>query len=103
LSRDAALAESIANSMVSRSINLRGGRIDDLCLVNFSPRIVLLSPSGTPHLAEFDLLAAQGTAARGPDTGWWTASAGAKLSFDTLVTLTYANGAGLVFTRGANG
>ena len=53
LSRDAALAPSsrvsIANSIVLGSINLRGRRIDDLCLVNFSPRVVLLSPSGSPQ------------------------------------------------------
>ena len=53
LSRDAALAQSsrvsIANSIVLGSINLRGRRIDDLCLVNFSPRVVLLSPSGSPQ------------------------------------------------------
>ena len=63
-------------------------------------RIVLLSPSGTPegYFAEFGWVAPQGTAAPGPDTVW-TAPADAKLTPETPVTLTYDNGAGLVFTR----
>jgi YidC/Oxa1 family membrane protein insertase len=111
LSRDAALAQSprvpIANSKVSGSINLHGGRIDDLRLTEFhetvdksSPSIVLLSPSRTPegYFAEFGWLAPQGTTAPGPDTVW-TAPPDAKLTPETPVTLTFDNGAGLVFTR----
>ena len=111
LSRDAALAQSprvpIASGKVSGSINLHGGRIDDLRLTEFhetvdksSPSIVLLSPSRTPegYFAEFGWLAPQGTTAPGPDTVW-TAPPDAKLTPETPVTLTFDNGAGLVFTR----
>jgi YidC/Oxa1 family membrane protein insertase len=111
LSRDAALALSprvpIASGTLSGSINLRGGRIDDLRLTEFhetvdksSPAVVLLSPSRTPegYFAEFGWLPPQGVAAPGPDT-LWTAPAGAKLTPETPVALTFDNGAGLVFTR----
>jgi YidC/Oxa1 family membrane protein insertase len=111
LSRDAALAKSprvrIANGKVSGSINLRGGRIDDLRLTEVhetvdksSPIIVLLSPSRAldGYFAEFGWIAPEGTVAPGTGT-LWNASAGAKLTPETPVTLTYDNGAGLVFKR----
>src|SRR5579871_4642396 len=111
LSRDAALQTSprvpIASAKVSGSINLRGGRIDDVRLTEFhdtvdpaSPTIELLSPSGTAtgYFAEFGWIAPPGTPSPGPDTVW-TAPAGAKLTPDSPVTLTYDNGAGLTFTR----
>ena len=111
LSRDAALQQSprvpITSGKVSGSIDLRGGRLDDLRLTEFhetvdpgSPSIVLLSPSGTAegYFAEFGWIAPPGTAAPGPDTVW-TVPADAKLTPETPVTLTYDNGAGLVFTR----
>jgi YidC/Oxa1 family membrane protein insertase len=92
------------------SIALVGGRLDDLTLANYhetvdprSPEVVLLEPSGTSeaYLAEFGWAAA-GTAASvpklpGPDTVW--SSAGGPLKPDHPVTLTWDNGAGLVFTR----
>ena len=78
LTRDAALQQTprvpIASGKVSGSINLRGGRIDDLRLTEFretvdksSPSIVLLSPSGTPqgYFAEFGWIAPAGTALKG--------------------------------------
>jgi YidC/Oxa1 family membrane protein insertase len=112
LSRDEALARSarieIATGRLSGSINLTGSRIDDLHLNDFretvaptSPTIVLLSPSGAPdaYYAEFGWTA-EGDAGPlpGPDTVW-TAPPGAKLSPSTPVTLTFDNGAGLVFSR----
>ncbi len=112
LSREAALALSprvpIATERVSGSINLIGARLDDLRLNDFhetvdptSPTIILLSPVGGPngYFAEFGWIGdAAGTAVPGPETQW-TAPAGAELSVDTPVTLTYDNGDGLVFSR----
>jgi YidC/Oxa1 family membrane protein insertase len=112
LSRDAALAASprvpIATARVSGSINLRGGRLDDLHLNDYretvdpkSPTIILLSPAGAPdgYFAEYGWIGAAGTTGLpGPETVW-TAPEGAKLTEASPVTLTYDNGAGLVFTR----
>ena len=91
------------------SIDLRGGRIDDLTLQQYretidpaSPPIVLFSPSGAPdaYYAEFGWVPAAGTSAvmPGPDTVWQQQGSGA-LAIDHPVTLAYDNGAGLVFTR----
>ena len=112
LTRDAALAQSprvpIATARLSGSINLRGGRIDDLHLSDFhetvdreSPTIILLSPTGGPdgYFAEFGWIGTTSTPALpGPDTTW-AAPKGAKLTAASPVTLTYDNGAGLVFKR----
>ncbi|HUC49154.1 MAG TPA: membrane protein insertase YidC [Xanthobacteraceae bacterium] len=91
------------------SIDLKGGRIDDLTLTQYretiepdSPPIVLFSPSGAPdaYYAEFGWVPAAGTTAAmpGPDTTWKQQGSGA-LSIDHPVTLTYDNGQGLVFSR----
>ncbi len=91
------------------SIDLKGGRIDDLTLTQYretidpnSPPIVLFSPSGAPdaYYAEFGWVPASGTSAAvpGPDTVWKQQGSGA-LGIDHPVTLTYDNGQGLVFTR----
>jgi YidC/Oxa1 family membrane protein insertase len=112
MTRDAALAQSprvpIANGRVSGSINLKGGRIDDLRLDDYhetvdnsSPTVILLSPAAGPdgYFVEYGWIApSAGTAVPGPDTVW-TAPADAKLTSTSPVTLTYDNGAGLVFTR----
>jgi YidC/Oxa1 family membrane protein insertase len=112
LSRESALALSprvpISTPRVTGSINLVGARLDDLRLNDFhetvddsSPTIVLLSPVGGPYgyFAEFGWMGeAGGASGPGPDTRW-TAPAGAQLTVDTPVTLTYDNGAGLVFSR----
>ncbi len=110
--RDAALAQSkrvpIATPAISGSINLTGGRVDDIRLNDYhetvdkqSPTIVLLSPSDGPqaYFADFGWV---GPADAGPLPGAtteWSAPAGAKLTPTTPVTLTYDNGAGLVFSR----
>jgi YidC/Oxa1 family membrane protein insertase len=91
------------------SIDLKGGRLDDLTLTQYretidlnSPPIVLFSPSGAPdaYYAEFGWVPASSTATAmpGPDTMWKQQGSGA-LSIDRPVTLTYDNGQGLVFTR----
>jgi YidC/Oxa1 family membrane protein insertase len=112
LTRDAALQQSpripIATARLSGSINLHGGRIDDLHLSDFhetvdpgSPTIILLSPTNGPdgYFAEFGWIGTtSGLTLPGPDTTW-TAPEGARLTTATPVTLTYDNGAGLVFKR----
>jgi YidC/Oxa1 family membrane protein insertase len=91
------------------SIDLKGGRIDDLTLTQYrdtidptSPPIVLFSPSGAPdaYYADFGWVPAAGTSAAvpGADTVWTQQGSGA-LGIDHPITLVYDNGAGLVFTR----
>jgi YidC/Oxa1 family membrane protein insertase len=90
------------------SIALIGGRIDDLALAAYhetidpnSPEVVLLEPSGVkePYFAQFGWAAAGGETPNlpAPDTKW--TAAGGPLDADHPVTLTWDNGAGLVFTR----
>ena len=91
------------------SIDLKGGRIDDLSLEQYrettdpnSPAIVLLSPSGAPdaYYAEFGWVAGSGTSVPmpGPDTIWKQDGSG-TLSLGHPVTLSYDNGQGLIFSR----
>ena len=100
---------AIETPRVGGSIDLKGGRIDDLTLTQYretidpdSPPIVLLSPSGAPdaYYAEFGWVPASGTTAAlpGADTVWQQQGSG-PLGIGHPVTLTYDNGAGLVFTR----
>ncbi len=116
LTRQQAIAATqrvaIATPSLIGSINLRGGRIDDLALVKYrettaakSPNVVLLSPSQAPepYFTEFGWLAAQGSTAKLPDhTTDWTVSSGAPLSPATPVDLRWDNGAGQVFKRRFN-
>src|ERR1700688_3766400 len=112
-SREAVIAASprvsLATPTLHGSIHLKGGGIDDLSLEQYretidrsSPAIVLFSPSGAPEAfyAEFGWVAASGTTAAmpGPDTVWKQEGSGA-LGIDHPVTLTYDNGAGLIFRR----
>ena len=113
LPRDQAIAASarveIDTPSLAGSINLQGGRLDDLQLKNYretvspsSPLITLLSPSATKEgfFAEDGYVAAPGTTAKLPDSKTiWTAPANAKLTTTSPVTLTYDNGEGLVFTK----
>ena len=112
MTREAALATSprlpIATAQLTGSINLRGGRIDDLRLKQFhetvdptSPTIILLSPTGGPdgYFAEFGWIGTTNdVAVPGPSTVW-TAPQRAELTAGAPVTLTFDNGAGLVFKR----
>ncbi|MGO9364386.1 MAG: membrane protein insertase YidC [Rhodomicrobium sp.] len=110
--REAAIAASprveIDSPALLGSINLKGARIDDVVLRDYtetvnpkSPKVVLLSPSGSPH-PYFTY------------TGWWSKEPGVKLpGEDTLwqqegtgpltathpVVLRYDNGEGLIFRR----
>jgi YidC/Oxa1 family membrane protein insertase len=112
-SRDAVIASSpriaIETPRLGGSIDLKGGRIDDLTLTQYreqtdpkSPPIVLFSPSGAPEAfyAEFGWVPAAGSNAAmpGADTVWKQQGSGA-LGVGRPVTLTYDNGQGLVFTR----
>src|SRR6202045_5380444 len=109
--REQAIAEQprvrINTPRLHGSVALTGGRIDDLTLATYhetvdpkSPEVVLLWPKGTkdPYFAEFGWVAGtSGTKAPGPDTPW--TAAGGPLSPTQPLTLTWDNGAGLVFTR----
>jgi len=109
--REEAIAEQprvrINTPRLHGSVALTGGRIDDLTLATYhetvdpkSPEVVLLWPNGTkePYFAEFGWVAgASGIKVPGPDTRW-TASGG-PLTPSGPLTLTWDNGAGLVFTR----
>ena len=113
VTRDQALTTSprlkIETPELQGSINLTGAQLDDLHLTGYretidpkSPTIVLLSPAGTPNafFAEQGFVGATGTIAKLPDSKTlWQAPADAVLGVGKPVTLTWDNGAGLVFTR----
>lgn len=111
LTRQDAIAASgrvvIDTPRLSGSINLTGGRIDDLVLKDYrvtveknSPNIELLSPAAMPDgfYAEVGYIGEAAGALPGPETVW-TAEGDAKLTPATPVTLTFANETGLTFTR----
>ncbi|MGQ3676176.1 membrane protein insertase YidC [Xanthobacter sp. TB0139] len=100
---------AIDTTRLHGSVALKGGRVDDLLLMEYhetvdpsSPNITLLSPSGAPNpfYAEFGWAAAAGNPVKlpGPDTVW-TAEDGAKLTDRTPLVLNWDNGEGLVFRR----
>ena len=107
---DAALAASprvaIDTPSVGGSINLKGGQIDDVVLKDYhetidkkSPLIRLFSPGGAPNAywAETGFVSASGVKTPNRDTVW---TADVKtLTPDQPATLTWDNGAGLVFKR----
>jgi YidC/Oxa1 family membrane protein insertase len=113
LTREAAIASSpriaIDTPSIKGSINLRGGRLDDVELKDYrettdpkSPLITLLSPTSapTPFLVNTGFILPRGAAVTtlpGPETLW--KSDGHVLSVETPVTLTYDNGKGLIFQR----
>src|SRR5438105_3443729 len=113
ITRAAALAASprirIETPRLSGSIALKGGRIDDLALVQYretvdpqSPPIVLLAPAGSPQpfYAEFGWLPAQGGQVKRPDENTLgRQEGGGALTLERPVTLAYDNGEGLAFRR----
>jgi YidC/Oxa1 family membrane protein insertase len=113
LTRDAALAASpritVDTPRLKGSIALKGGRIDDLSLIQYretvdpkSPPIVLLSPSGGPEpfYAEFGWVAATGASTKVPDEETeWKQDGSGTLSVGHPVTLIWDNGQGLTFHR----
>ncbi|MBL8710256.1 MAG: membrane protein insertase YidC [Rhodospirillaceae bacterium] len=110
LARDAALALSprvkIDAPKIRGSIALKGGRIDDLVLNNYretiepnAPDVVLLSPARAElgYFAETGWVAAPDVKTPDAESVWQ--ADGDTLSPQHPVTLTWDNGAGLVFTR----
>ncbi|MGE0024117.1 MAG: membrane protein insertase YidC [Hyphomicrobium sp.] len=111
--REEALTRSprvvIETPSLTGSIALKGGRVDDLKLVNYrdtvdpkSANVVLFSPYEGPnaYFAEFGWQPAAGGQTALPDSETvWTAEANAKLTPETPVTLTWDNGRGLGFKR----
>lgn len=91
------------------SINLTGGRLDDLRLKNYhetidksSPIITLLAPSGTRHgyFADQGWQAASGAGIKTPDAkSVWKVEGNQTLTVETPVVLTWDNGAGLTFKK----
>jgi len=88
------------------SINLSGGRFDDITLRNYrqtvepdSPNITLLSPRGSnnPYFAEFGWLTGNGTVTGGGQTEW--SSEQTTLTEDNPVVLTAETADGLRLTR----
>ena len=88
------------------SIRLRGGRLDDLTLIDHresldptSPEIVLLSPTGSEdaYYVDYGWQSAGGITVPNGDTVW-TASSN-MLTETSPVTLTWDNGQGLRFER----
>ncbi|WP_230646884.1 membrane protein insertase YidC [Bradyrhizobium sp. Leaf401] len=113
VARDAAIAASprvkIETPRLAGSISLKGGRIDDLALVQYretvdpkSPPIILYSPSGTaePYYAEFGWVATTGVTAKMPDAQTlWQQDGSGNLTPSTPVVLKWDNGEGLTFRR----
>ena len=111
VSREAALAASprvrIDSPDLLGSINLKGARIDDVILRNYdetvnpdSPKVVLLSPSGSPHpyFALTGWLGQPGVVLPSASTLWEQEGTG-PLTATHPVVLRYDNGQGLVFRR----
>jgi YidC/Oxa1 family membrane protein insertase len=108
--RNAALAAqpriNIDTPRLSGSINLRGGRIDDVALKTYretvdahSAQIVLFSPKGSPkpYYAEFGWVGQNVQGLPNAETLW--SADKPRLSPGEPVTLTFDNGQGLVFRR----
>ncbi|MEP1517456.1 MAG: membrane protein insertase YidC [Nitratireductor sp.] len=110
--RDGALAGGgrvvIDTPRLAGSINLTGGRIDDLLLKDYrvtvekdSPNIELLNPSAVPN-AYYVEIGYVGSEASGQVPSYdtvWTVSGNTKLTPQTPVVLTFTNEKGLTFKR----
>ena len=101
---------SLENDHVSGSINLTGGRIDDLRLNNYYQSldqknpVSLLRPKETraPYYTEFGWVPEDtNIPVPGPETQWEIKGSDdtVKLTPDTPVTLQWENGKGLIFER----
>ena len=112
LTREEALAASpriaIDTPSLKGSIALKGGRIDDLTLMDYretvdpgSPHVVLLSPAGgpLPYYTEYGWAGGDKDLALPTADTLWTAANSGALTPQSPVTLTYDNGKGLKFTR----
>jgi YidC/Oxa1 family membrane protein insertase len=111
LSRDAAKAAtprvSLDTAALTGSINLVGGRVDDLRLKGYgetvdprSPRVDLLRPEGAANawFAEFGWIG-QNIPGLPNDKTLWAVKSGGTLTDKAPVILTYTSPQGLVFTR----
>ncbi len=97
---------TIDTPSIGGSIDLKGGKIDDIILKDYretidpkSPNIRLFSPPGAPNAywAETGFVSAGGAKTPNLDTVW---TANRKtLTAEQPMTLTWDNGAGLVFKR----
>ena len=112
LSREAAIAASprvkIDSPALIGSINLKGGRIDDLVLRDYtvsvdpnSPNVDLLSPSGSPHpyFAFTGWLTNEPGVAVPTESTLWEQDGKGPLTAISPVELRWDNGAGLIFHR----
>jgi YidC/Oxa1 family membrane protein insertase len=118
--REAILAATprvgIETPRLKGSINLVGGRVDDLVLATYreeiaanSPNVVLFAPQGSPidpihhrhpFYAEFGYVAGAGATVAVPNAQTtWTQQGSGKLTPATPVVLTWDNGQGLLFRR----
>lgn len=98
----------VENAELIGSIDLKGGRLDDISLRNFyetlekKDNIVLLSPKGTEfaRYVDYGWVADEGSNVALPnaDTVWRIRGNG-DLTKDNPVTLTWSNGQGLTFER----
>ena len=97
----------IVSSRLKGSLSLKGARIDDLLLTDYrdtieedSPQITLFRPpgAGSPYFAQFGWVPADPSVAAPSPQSLWTTTRTA-LEPDRPVTLTWDNGAGLVFTQ----
>jgi YidC/Oxa1 family membrane protein insertase len=109
--REAAIAATprvaIDSPALTGSINLKGGRIDDVVLRGYtetvnpdSPKVVLLSPSGSPepYFAVTGWLNQQNLPVTGDNAQWEQEGTGALTAAHPVV-LRYDNGQGLIFRR----
>ncbi len=120
LSREAILAATprvgIETPRLKGSINLAGGRVDDLVLGTYretiqrnSPNVVLFAPAGSPidpvnhrhpFYAEFGFVPAAGQTVAVPNAQTvWTQQGSGTLTPANPVTITWDNGQGLTFRR----
>lgn len=98
----------ISSPSLEGSIALRGGRIDDLVMIKYKEdldadakdvRLFRPSDSIDGYYADYGWAARAGMAIKVPDSNTlWTASGG-DLTPSNPVTLSWANGEGLIFTR----
>jgi YidC/Oxa1 family membrane protein insertase len=100
----------VVTESLTGSINLQGGRIDDLSLNKYhetvdptSPKITLFSPKGGPngYYAEQGWVNVTGGSVAVPaaDTIWSVEGANQSLTEATPVTLRWDNGDGVIFRR----
>ncbi len=114
VSRDAALKRDarlpIQTTAITGSINLKGGRIDDIKLNRYreefpatSPNVILFSPAYAPkpYFAEHGWVVGPGTDTKVPsrDTVWKVANSQTTLGHSEPVTLVWDNGEGVIFKR----